>query len=88
MLSTMQKPPHIVAVSETKINKNDGLSFPNTITGYNFLHSDSEKNQVEHEFTLIAVYPVYHIKLKLIYLMYLMILKVSGLKLIFTKNLA
>ena len=43
MLSTMQKPPHIVAVSETKINKNDGLSFPTTITGYNFLHSDSEK---------------------------------------------
>jgi len=32
---------HIVAVSETKINKNDGLSFPTTITGYNFLHSDS-----------------------------------------------
>ena len=43
MLSTMQKPPHVVAVSETKINKKDGLSFPNTITGYNFLHSDSEK---------------------------------------------
>ena len=43
MLSTMQKPPHIVAVSETKINKNDGLSFPTIITGYNFLHSDSEK---------------------------------------------
>jgi len=43
MLSTMQKPPHIVAVSETKINKKDGLSFPNTITGYNFLHSDSKK---------------------------------------------
>ena len=39
MLSTMQKPPHIVAVSETKINKNDGLSFSNTITGYNVLHS-------------------------------------------------
>ena len=36
MLSTMQKPPHIVAVSETKINKKDALSFPNTITGYNF----------------------------------------------------
>jgi len=31
---------------------------------------------------------VYHIKLKLIYLMYLMIPKVSGLKLIFTRNLA
>jgi len=43
MLSTMQKPPHIVAVSEAKINKSDGLSFPTTITGYNFLHSDSEK---------------------------------------------
>ena len=43
MLSTMQKPPHIVAVSETKINKNDGLSFPTTVTGYNVLHSDSEK---------------------------------------------
>ena len=42
-LSTMQKLPHIVAVSETKINKKDGLSFPTTITGYNFLHSDSEK---------------------------------------------
>jgi len=27
MLSTMQKPPHIVAVSETKINKNDGCHF-------------------------------------------------------------
>ena len=39
----MQKPPHIVAVSETKINKNDGLSFPTTVTGYNVLHSDSEK---------------------------------------------
>ena len=46
MLSTMQKPPHIVAVSETKINKNDGLSFTTTIIGYNYLHSDSEKNQV------------------------------------------
>ena len=43
---TMQKPPHIVAASETKINKNDGLSFPTTITGYNFLHSDSEKKSV------------------------------------------
>jgi len=43
MLSTMQKPPHIVEVSETKINKNDGLSFPTTITGYILLHSDSEK---------------------------------------------
>ena len=43
MLSTMQKPPYIVAVSETKINKKDGLSFSNTITGYKFLHSDSEK---------------------------------------------
>ena len=48
MLSTIQKLPHIVAVSEAKINKNDGLSFRTTITGYNFLHSDSEKkNQVE-----------------------------------------
>ena len=47
MLPTMQKPPHIAAVSETKINKIDGLSFPNTINGYNFLHSDSEKNQVK-----------------------------------------
>ena len=27
MLSTMQKPPHIVAVSETKINKKDGCHF-------------------------------------------------------------
>ena len=43
MLLTMQKPPHIVAVSESKINKNDGLLFPTFITGYNFLHSDSEK---------------------------------------------
>jgi len=47
MLSTMQEPPHIITVSETKINKKDGLSFPNTVTGYNFSHSDSEKNQVE-----------------------------------------
>jgi len=47
MLSTMQKSPHIVAVSETKINKKDALSFPNTITGYTFLHSVSEKNQME-----------------------------------------
>jgi len=47
MLSTMQKPPHIVTVRETKMNKKDGLSFPNTTTGHNFLDSDSEKNQVE-----------------------------------------
>ena len=45
MLSTIQKLPHIVAVSEAKINKNDGLSFRTTITGYNFLHSDSEKKK-------------------------------------------
>jgi len=44
MLLITQKPPHIVAVSETKINKKDGLSFPTTITCYNFLHSDSEKH--------------------------------------------
>ena len=43
MLSTTQKPLHIVAVSETKINKKDGLSFPHTITGYNVLHSGSVK---------------------------------------------
>ena len=81
----MQKPPHIVAVSETKINKNDGLSFPTTITGYNFLHSDSEKKSGG-----VGIYidSSICIKLKLIYLMYLMILKVSGLKLIFTRNLA
>jgi len=44
MLSTMQKPPHIVAISETKINKKDGLSFPNTITFYIQI---LKKNQVE-----------------------------------------
>jgi len=47
MLSTMQKPPHIIEVSETKINKNDGLSFPTTITGYNFYIQSLKKNQVE-----------------------------------------
>ena len=31
MLSTMQKPPHIVAVSETKVNIKEGLSLPNTV---------------------------------------------------------
>jgi len=64
MLSTMQKPPHIVAVSETKINKNDGLSFPTTITGYNFLHSDSEKKSGGARIYIDS--SIYHIKLKLV----------------------
>jgi len=52
MLSTMQKPPHIVAVSsETKINKNDGLSFPMMVCHFQlaitFYIQTLEKNQVE-----------------------------------------
>ena len=51
MLSTMQKPPHIVAVSETKINKNDGLSFPMMVCHFQlaitFYIQTLEKNLVE-----------------------------------------
>ena len=36
-----------ITYSSSKRNKNDVLSFPTTIAGYNFLHSDSEKNQME-----------------------------------------
>ena len=41
-LADLQVPPQIIALSETKINKKQGVIFSTTLEGYNFLHSDSD----------------------------------------------
>ena len=42
ILADLQVPPQIIALSETKINKKQGVNFSTTLEGYNFLHSDSD----------------------------------------------
>jgi len=42
ILALLQVPPQIIALSETKINKKQGVNFSTTLEGYNFLHSDSD----------------------------------------------
>jgi len=39
----MKKPPGIIAVSETKINKKHTPFFQTKICGYNFVHADSDQ---------------------------------------------
>ena len=42
ILADLQVPLQIIALSETKINKKQGVNFSTTLDGYNFLHSDSD----------------------------------------------
>jgi len=42
ILADLQVPPQITALSETKINKKQGVNFSTTLERYNFLHSDSD----------------------------------------------
>ena len=42
ILADLQVQPQMIAVSETKINKKQGVNFSTTLEGYNFLHSDSD----------------------------------------------
>ena len=42
ILADLQVPPQIISLSETKINKKQGVNFSTTLEGYNFLHSDSD----------------------------------------------
>jgi len=38
LLSELNHPPHFIAISETKINKDTGLNFAPNIPGYSFAH--------------------------------------------------
>ena len=42
LLSELNHPPHFIAVTETKINKDTGLNFEPNIPGYSFPHSDTQ----------------------------------------------
>ena len=42
LLSELNHPPHFIAISETKINKDIGLNFAPNIPGYSFAHSDTQ----------------------------------------------
>jgi len=44
MLSEVNNPPKIIAVTESKIKKKENITFSPNIMGYNFLHSDSVTN--------------------------------------------
>jgi len=41
LLSELNQPPHFIATSETKINKDTGMNFTPNIPGYSFAHSDT-----------------------------------------------
>ena len=73
ILADLQVPPQIIALSETKINKKQGVNFSTTLEGYDFLHFDSD----ELEFILITAC---HINLGMIYQLHLATLSVSGLR--------
>jgi len=47
MLSEMNDPTKIIAVTETKISKKESITFSPNIMGYKFLHSDSVTNAGE-----------------------------------------
>ena len=42
ILADLQVPPQLIALSETKINKKQGINFSTALEGYNFLHSDCD----------------------------------------------
>ena len=42
LLSELNHPPHFIAISETKMNKDTGLNFAPNIPGYSFAHSDTQ----------------------------------------------
>jgi len=42
ILADLQVPPQIIGLSETKLNKKQGVNFSITLECYNFLHSDSD----------------------------------------------
>ena len=42
ILADLQVQPQIIALSETKINKTQGVNFSTTLEGYNCLHSGSD----------------------------------------------
>ena len=41
LLSELNHPPHFIAITETKINKDTGLNFAPNMPGYSFTHSDT-----------------------------------------------
>ena len=73
ILADLHVSPQIIALSETKINKKQGVNFSTTLEGYDFLHFDSD----ELEFILITAC---HINLGMIYQLHLATLSVSGLR--------
>ena len=42
LLSELNHPPHFIAITETKINKDTGLNFAPNIPGCSFAHSDTQ----------------------------------------------
>jgi len=42
LISELNHPPHFIAITETKINKDIGLNFAPNIPGYSFAHSDTQ----------------------------------------------
>ena len=77
ILADLQVPPQIIALSETKINKKQGVNFSTILQGYNFLHSDSD--------TLAGGVGIYinnslSYQLGMIYQLHLATLRVSGLR--------
>jgi len=42
LLSELNHPPHSIAITETKINRDTGLNFVSNIPGYSFAHSDTQ----------------------------------------------
>ena len=71
ILADLQVSPQIIALSETKIIKKQGVNFSTTLEGYSFLHSDSDT---------LALITAYHINLGIIYQLHLATLRVSGLR--------
>ena len=56
ILADLQVPPQIIALSETKINKKQGVNFSTSLEGYNFLHSNCDTLWLgELEFILIYI---------------------------------
>ena len=42
LFSELNHPPHFIAITETKINKDTGLNFAPNMPGYSFAHSDTQ----------------------------------------------
>jgi len=42
LLSELNHPLHVIAITETKINKDTGLNFASNTPDYSFAHSDTQ----------------------------------------------